>query len=158
MQRAASGPGLMPQALKTQCLIQFWSWGNSLFWSLALWGNKNWPPSLKVKKFEKYQNKRGSTCCKWPNLNTPGTQTPQYHPIPELTKPNLTPQQSSHTTAIFHPRIFSNWPFDFRFRLRCQGENSPKFSHALRPITISLAPWISQFPKSLFSSKCLEKR
>ena len=47
-------------------------------------------PSMKVKKFETFQNKRGSTCCKWPNLNTPGTQTPQYHPIPELTKPNLT--------------------------------------------------------------------
>ena len=48
-------------------------------------------PSMKVKKFEIFQNKRGSTCCKWPNLNTPGTQTPLHHPIPELTKPNLTP-------------------------------------------------------------------
>ena len=47
-------------------------------------------PSMKVKKFETFQNKRGSTCCKWPNLNAPGTQTPLHHPIPELTKPNLT--------------------------------------------------------------------
>ena len=79
----------MPQAPKTLCLIQFWSWDKALFSLLALWGNKNWPPSMKVKKFETFRNKRGSTCCKWPNLNTPGTQTPQYHPIPELTKPNL---------------------------------------------------------------------
>ena len=47
-------------------------------------------PSMKVKKFETFQKKRGSTCCKWPNLNAPGTQTPLHHPIPELTKPNLT--------------------------------------------------------------------
>ena len=118
---------------------------SSLFPLLALWGNKNWPPSIKVKKFEIFRNKRGSTCCKCPNLNTPGTQTPQYHPIPELTKPNLTPQQSrlplhfdsfhpllsatAHTTAIFSP-LFLN--FDFRFRLLCLWENSSKFSHAPR--------------------------
>ena len=32
----------MPQALKTLCLIQFWSWKNSLFPLLALWGNRKW--------------------------------------------------------------------------------------------------------------------
>ena len=47
-------------------------------------------PSMKVKKFETFQNKGGSTCCKWPNLNAPCTQTPPHHPILELTKPNLT--------------------------------------------------------------------
>ena len=64
-------------------------------------------PSMKVKKFETFQNKRGSTCCKWPNLNAPGTQTPLYHPIPELTKPNLTTQQSSLPIhfAPFHPLL-----------------------------------------------------
>ena len=33
------------QALKTLCYIHFWSWENSLFPLLALWGNKIWPPS-----------------------------------------------------------------------------------------------------------------
>ena len=64
-------------------------------------------PSMKVKKFETFQNKRGSTCCKWPNLNAPGTQTPLYHPIPELTKPNLTIKLSSLPLQIgpFHPLL-----------------------------------------------------
>ena len=61
-------------------------------------------PSMKVKKFETFQNKRGSTCCKWPNLNTPGTQTPLHHPIPELTKPNLTP---SCLSTLPHFTLFS---------------------------------------------------
>ena len=30
-QEAQNGPGLMPQALKTHCLIQFWSWQNVPF-------------------------------------------------------------------------------------------------------------------------------
>ena len=38
--------------LKTLCLIHFWGWMNSLFPLLALWGNKNWPPSMKMKKIE----------------------------------------------------------------------------------------------------------
>ena len=37
----------MPQALKPLCLIGFWNWKNSLFSLLALWGNKNWPPSIR---------------------------------------------------------------------------------------------------------------
>ena len=48
---------------------------------LALWGNKNWPPSMKVKKFENFQNKSGSKGCKWSSLDVPGTQTPLSHPI-----------------------------------------------------------------------------
>ena len=47
-QWATNGPVWMPQALKTLCLIQFWSWKNSLFPLLALWGNKKWLPSMKV--------------------------------------------------------------------------------------------------------------
>ena len=113
---------------------------------LALSGIKNWPPSMKVKKFENFGNKRGSTCCKWPNLNTPGTHTPLHHPNQELTKPNLTAEQSSlplhfdsfhpllsataHTTAIFPSRFSSIWSFEFRFCLHCLWENSSKFSHA----------------------------
>ena len=31
------------------CLIHFWGWMNSLFPLLALRGNKNWLPSIKVK-------------------------------------------------------------------------------------------------------------
>ena len=80
----ANGPVWMAQALKTHCLIQFWSWVNSLFPLLALWGNKNWPPSMKVKKFENYQKVRGAKGCKWSSLDAPGTQNPQSHPIPEL--------------------------------------------------------------------------
>ena len=45
----ANGPVWMPQALNPLCLIQFWSWMNSLFPLLALCGKKNWPPGRKVK-------------------------------------------------------------------------------------------------------------
>ena len=63
-------------ALETLYLIQFWSWVNSLFSLLALWGNKNGLPSMKVKKVKKYQNKMGRMGCKWSSLNVPGTETP----------------------------------------------------------------------------------
>ena len=42
--------------------------------SLSLWGNKNWPPMLKVKKFENLGDKIGFTGCKWSSLNAPGTE------------------------------------------------------------------------------------
>ena len=74
----------MQQALKPLCLIQFWSWVNSLFPLLALWGNKNWPPSMKVKKLEKFWNKSGLMDCKWSSLNAPGTTIRVWHPILEL--------------------------------------------------------------------------
>ena len=37
---------------------------------------------MKVKKFEKFQNKIGSKGCKWSSLNAPGTETPvsPFHP------------------------------------------------------------------------------
>ena len=47
-------------------------------------GNKNWPPSMKVKKLENFQNKRGLMGCKRPSLNAPGTGNPLSHPILEL--------------------------------------------------------------------------
>ena len=71
----------MPQALKTIFLIHFWGWENSLFPLLALWGNKNWPPSMKVKKLENFQNKKGLMGCKWSSLNAPGTENPLSHPL-----------------------------------------------------------------------------
>ena len=42
-------------------LIHFWSWENSPFPLLVLWGNKNWPLSMKVKKLEIFFNKKEST-------------------------------------------------------------------------------------------------
>ena len=47
---------------------------------LALWGNKNGLPSMKVKTLENFQNKIGLKGCKWSSLNAPGTQTPLSHP------------------------------------------------------------------------------
>ena len=69
------------QALSTLCLIHFWGWKISLFQLLALWGNKNWPPSMKVKKLEIFQNKRGLKGCKWSSLNAQVTENPLSHPI-----------------------------------------------------------------------------
>ena len=56
----------------------------SLFSLLALWGNKKWPPSIKVKQIENFQNKMGLKGCKWSSLNAPGTQTPLSHSVLEL--------------------------------------------------------------------------
>ena len=55
-------------------------WENSPFPLLALWGNKNGLPSMKVKKLKKIQNKMGLKGCKWSSLNAPGTETPLSHP------------------------------------------------------------------------------
>ena len=74
----------MPQALKPLSLIQIGSWENSPFPLLALWGNKNWLPSMKVKQLEIFPNKIGLKGCKWSSLNAPGTEPPQSHPYLEL--------------------------------------------------------------------------
>ena len=74
----------MPQAPKPLCLIQFWNWKNSPFSLLALWGNKNWPPSMKMEKVKNCRNKMGLKGCKWSSLNAAGTQTPLCHSILEL--------------------------------------------------------------------------
>ena len=74
----------MPQALNPLCLIQIGGWENSSFPLLALWGNKNGLPSIKVKELEKFQNKMGLKGCKWSSFNTPGTETPQSHAYWEL--------------------------------------------------------------------------
>ena len=76
----------MPLALKFLCLIHFWNWQNSPFSLIALWGNKNWPPSMKVKNFENCQIKSGLKGCQWSSLNAPGTEIPLSHPFLELAK------------------------------------------------------------------------
>ena len=53
--------------------------GEFPFLILALWGNKNWPPSIKVQKFENQENKIGLRGCKWSSLNAPGIYSPEYH-------------------------------------------------------------------------------
>ena len=74
----------MLQALKILSLILFWGWENSLFPLLALWGNKNWIPSMKMKNLENHRDKMGLMGCKWSSLNAPGTENPLSHPILEL--------------------------------------------------------------------------
>ena len=59
-------------------------WVNSIFQLLALLGNKNWPPSMKGKKLQKFGNKKGLMGCKWSSLNAPGTGNPLSHPILKL--------------------------------------------------------------------------
>ena len=51
---------------------------------LALWGNKNGLPNMKVKDLENFQNKSGLKGCKWSTLNAPGTETPLSHPYWKL--------------------------------------------------------------------------
>ena len=74
----------MPQAPKPLCPIQFWGWMNALFLLLALWGNKNWPASMKEEKLEKFDNKSGLKGCKWARFNGPGTENPLSYPILKL--------------------------------------------------------------------------
>ena len=74
----------MPPPLKLPSFIHFESWENSLFSQLALWGNKNWPSSIKMKHFEKFQNKTGSTYCIWSSLNAPGTEILIFFKKPEI--------------------------------------------------------------------------
>ena len=74
----------MHQALKRLCLIQFWNWKIPPLSLLALWDNKKWPPSIKVKQIENCQNKMGLKGCKWSSLNAPGTENPLSHSLLEL--------------------------------------------------------------------------
>ena len=46
--------------------------------------NKNWPPSMKVKKMEKFENKMGLMGYKCTSLNAPGIKIHLCHPILEL--------------------------------------------------------------------------
>ena len=58
--------------------------GQGLFPLLALLGNKNWPPSMKVKKLKIFWNQMGVMGCTWSRLNAPGTENPLSHPILKL--------------------------------------------------------------------------
>ena len=81
---AANVPVWMLQALKPLCFIQFWNWKKFPFSLFTLWGNKNWPPSIKVQHFENYKNKIGSTCWEWSSLDAPGTETLIFSKKPEI--------------------------------------------------------------------------
>ena len=74
----------MPQPQRLPRLIHFESWEDSHFSQLALWGNKNWPSSIKTKHFEKFRNKIGSTCWERPRLDAPGTKTLIFFMKPDL--------------------------------------------------------------------------
>ena len=56
-QRAASGPVWMPQALKPLSLIPIGKGKFSQLPLLALWGNKNWLPSMKVRSWKNFRTK-----------------------------------------------------------------------------------------------------
>ena len=47
----------MPQALKPLCLIHIEKGKFSQLPKLALWGNKNWLPSMKVKSWKNVKTK-----------------------------------------------------------------------------------------------------
>ena len=51
---------------------------------LALWGNKNWPLSIKVREMENCQNKMGLKGCKWSSLNAQGTENHLTNPYLKL--------------------------------------------------------------------------
>ena len=52
---------------------------NPSFPLLALWGNKNCPPSMKVKEVKKFECKSGILGCIWFNLSFPGTEKHLSH-------------------------------------------------------------------------------
>ena len=64
-------------------------------------GNKNWPPSMKVKKLKILWNKMGSMGSKWSSLNTPGTENPLSHSILKLDESPF---------PIISPLGYKNWP------------------------------------------------
>ena len=76
----------MPQALKPLSLIHIGRGKFSQLPLLALWGNKNWLPSMKWKKLKIFQNKSGLKGCKGSSLNAPGTEASQFHPNKKLQK------------------------------------------------------------------------
>ena len=91
---------------------------NPLFPLLALWGNKNWPPSMKEKKLKIFQHKMDSMSCIWYSLNAPGTETTLSHPILKLDespfpllslwgKKNLPPSMKVKKLKIFQHKMGS---------------------------------------------------
>ena len=114
----------MPQALKPLCLIHNEKGKFSQLPILALWGNKNWLPSMKVKKLENVQDKIGLKGCKGSSLNAPGTESPLSHPYWELGEfsfPNM------DKTGGFQCLGPSNWTICSPFSQFC-SEIFPTFS------------------------------
>ena len=74
----------IPKVCKVAPLIQFLGWVIPLSQLLALWGNKNWPPSIKVKKLEILGRKMGLNGCKYSSLVAPSMQSCPSHSILEL--------------------------------------------------------------------------
>ena len=67
---------------KTKGLVACYKYKN---WEAPVfWGNKNGLPSMKVKKFEKFQNKICLKGSKWSSLKAPATEIPLCHPYWEL--------------------------------------------------------------------------
>ena len=54
-------------------------WNSLSSVSAALWANKNWTPSMKVKQIKDCINNNGLKGCKWSSLKVPGTETPVSH-------------------------------------------------------------------------------
>ena len=68
----------MPQALKLLCPINFWIQEISLFSLLALWGNKKWPPSIKMRQFENFMEQIGLKRLQMVQFECPQALTPLY--------------------------------------------------------------------------------
>ena len=118
----------MFQALKTLCLIHFWGWKNSLFPLLALWRNKNWPPSMKVKKLGNFLNKSGLSGCKWSNLNGPGAQVDIFTPsIMDDTNTSLCVSSSFNIQRRFAARMAVCVLINKGWLKRCMTLRLPRF-------------------------------
>ena len=76
---AAKGQVWMTQVCKPFSVIHFLELEKFPFLIIGLWGNKNWPPCIKMRQMENYKNKLGLKGCKWSSLNDSGTQTLQSY-------------------------------------------------------------------------------
>ena len=97
----------------------------SLFPLLALWGNKNGLPSMKVKELENVLNKIGSTGCKWSSLNAPGTE----HQVWNSRIRKISEKNWLNRLQMIQFECQKHWNPCFSLRL---GEfHFPIFSHSL---------------------------
>ena len=97
---------------------------NYIFPLLALWGNKNWPPSMKVKNLKIFLDKMGSKDRKWYSLDDPGinihlSHSSELFPFPrdaylilQRTVPNL------DFAVLFAPV----WSSEFAHYLTTEGK------------------------------------
>ena len=80
--------------------------GNNPSLLKALWGNKNWPPSIKTKHFENFHNKIGSKCCRWSSLNAPGTEILIWFKKPDLLRNPRLHLQSAYFGMLSRQRPY----------------------------------------------------